>query len=109
MKLEELKRAVRREFGPRLEFATPANVQEFLTSFYAGLTRKREGRYDIMEEKASSYEEIVKDFLMGVLENPSDEMIALLWLLALELLFAVIEPMERERIGRFLNDLQEDY
>lgn len=108
MKLEELRETVRREFGPRLEHATPANVQEFLANFYTGLARKREGRFDIVEEKASSYEEIVKEFLMGVLENPSDDAIVLLWLLALELFFAVIEPMERERIGRFLNNLQED-
>jgi len=50
----------------------------------------------------------VKDFLAGVLEHPSDDAIILLWLLALELLFAVIEPIERERIGKFLNNLQED-
>ncbi len=103
-----MKGIVKREFGQRLEYATPANVQEFLVNFYAGLTRKREGRFDIIEERASSYEEIVKEFLAEVLEHPSENNIVLLWLLALELLFAVIEPMERERIGRFLNHLQED-
>lgn len=103
-----MKEIVKQEFGPRLEYATPANVQEFLANFYAGTAKKREGRFDIIEERASSYEEIVKEFLMEILENPSDERIALLWLLSLELLFAVIEPIERERIGRFLNNLQED-
>ncbi|MGB9878285.1 MAG: hypothetical protein ACPLPS_11020 [bacterium] len=107
MKIEEFRELVKREFGPRLEHATPANVQDFITSIYAGLSRKREGRFEI-EEKASSYEEIVKEFLSYVLEHPSDEAIVLLWLLALELLFAVIEPLERERIGKFLNNLPED-
>jgi hypothetical protein len=107
MKLEEFKEVVKQEFGAKLEHATPANVQEFIANFYAGLSGKREGRYEI-EERASSYEEIVKDFLAGVLEHPSDDAIILLWLLALELLFAVIEPIERERIGKFLNNLQED-
>jgi len=107
MKLEELRDMVRQEFGPGLEHASPANVQEFLANFYAGVTRKREGRYNITEDR-TSYEEIVKEFLMGVLEHPSDDMIVLLWLLALELFFAVIEPIEKEKIGRFLNDLQED-
>ena len=107
MKLEEFKDIVKREFGAKLEHATPANVEEFITSFYAGLSGKRDGRF-VIEERASSYEEIVKDFLIGVLEHPSEDAIILLWLLALELLFAVIEPIERERIGKFLNNLQED-
>lgn len=108
MKIEDFRDLVKIKFGNKLEYATPGNIQEFLASFYSERIGKRAGRFDITEEKASSYEEMVKEFLMSVLENPTDEAIVLLWLLTLELLFAVIEPLERERIGRFLDNLQED-
>lgn len=108
MRIEEFKEIVRREFGRKLEHATPANVRKFLDEFYEGfIPEKREGRFDIYEA-SSSYEEIVKDFLMRVLESPSDEMIIMLWLLALELLFAVIEPLEMEKISRFFGNLAEE-
>ncbi|MBM3493028.1 MAG: hypothetical protein FJX72_01705 [Armatimonadetes bacterium] len=91
MKVEEFRRLVRHEFGQNLQYATPANVRDFLD----GLAQKQfEGKLKrriVLDEPKTTYEEILKDFFSKVLEMPKDEALILLWTMAFELSFEVLE------------------
>jgi hypothetical protein len=61
----------------------------------------------ILEERASSYEEIIKDFFVRVLELPEDEAVMLLWLLAFDLTFSAIELQHEEKLRALFKELEE--
>lgn len=107
MSLDEFRQAVFREFGPRLERATPANVREFTARMQARLFDRREGgRFVIGEEKARTYEEIVKDFFAQTLAHPPEQALIALWLMAFELWFAVIELDYAETFAALFEGLE---
>jgi hypothetical protein len=102
--VSEFRSAVLSEFGKGLEKATPANVREFLDKFQEGrFQTKPKGRIELNETK-TTYEEILKDFFVKVLEKPSDEALILLWTLAFELSFFQIEQHAAERLQALFSD-----
>jgi hypothetical protein len=90
----ELRDLVKQEFGERLERATPATVRDFLDRLQVEMHEQSgEGPpYEIDgEESARSYEEIVADFFSRVLDYGPEKAIVLLWLLAFEQHFSIVE------------------
>jgi len=92
--LAEFRELVRQEFGEHLERATPANVRDFLDRMQYRLHRESgEGPPYVldMEERSRSYEEIVSEFFARALEYPLEQAFIMLWLLAFEQHFAMLE------------------
>ncbi len=99
MRLEEFKQLVEAEFGPKLRNATPANVREFLDRLQQEAwqeQRRHSDRYEMPVENARTYEEVMKEFFVDVLELPPEKAVMLLWTLALDLTFAAIEHQYAE-------------
>lgn len=99
MRLEEFRRRVEAEFGPKLQNATPANVREFLDRLQQEAwdnQRRSSERYELPIENARTYEEVMKEFFVDVLELPAEKAVMLLWTLALDLTFAAIEHQYSE-------------
>ncbi|NIR01455.1 MAG: hypothetical protein GTN78_14865 [Gemmatimonadales bacterium] len=90
----ELRELVREEFGEHLERATPATVRDFLDRLQVRLhDESGEGSPYVIEEeqRERSYEEIVADFFSRVLDYEPEKGVILLWLLAFEQHFSMIE------------------
>ena len=107
MDTRELKRLITQEFGEGLEHATPANVRDFLDRMGLNVISPEVKGRIILEERASTYEEIIKDFFVKVLELPRDEAITLLWLLAFDLTFSAIELQHEEKLRALFKELEE--
>ena len=106
--IAEFRELVRREFGERLERATPANVRDFLDRMQLRLHQEaREGPLYVLKEtgQARSYEEIVTDFFSRALDYPLEQAFIMLWLLAFEQHFAMLEE---EYARRFVTIFGED-
>ena len=112
MRLHEFRDEVRREFGHRLERATPANVRNFLTRMQARLTpAPAPGERIELKETASSYDEVISDFLSHNLESALDDpeqALITLWLLALELYFGRVQDEYADRFARALTQIDID-
>jgi len=107
MNLDEFKGLIDQEFGDHLEHATPGNVREFLDRMQLNvLGPQLKGRI-VLQENASSYEEVVKDFFAKVLEFPREEALMLLWLLAFDLVFSAIEVQHAEKFKTLFRELEE--
>jgi len=106
-KLKEFREAVQREFGRNLEKATPANVREFMDNYQEGVFQAAPRMRLELNETKTTYEEILKDFFMRVLERPSDEALIMLWLMALEMSFFTIEQHVSDRLQSFFGDFTE--
>lgn len=107
-KLNDFRVAVRREFGQNLEKATPANVREFMDRHQEELFQKHMGgRFELNEPK-TTYEEILKDFFIRVLDHPSEEALLMLWTLAFEMSFFNIEQHAAERLQSLFGDMSDD-
>ncbi len=91
MDIDEFRRRVRDEFGPNLEYATPANVREFLDGLSLKQFEGKLKRRIVLNEPKTTYEEILKDFFSRVLDLPKDEALMLLWTMAFELSFEVLQ------------------
>ena len=103
-KLDAFRKAVWKEFGHNLEKATPANVRDFLDRHQDELfDGDPNGRF-VLNEPKTTYEEILKDFFVRVLERPSDEALILLWTLAFEMSFFNIEQHAAERLQSLFGD-----
>ena len=92
--ISQLRDLVRQEFGARLERATPASVREFLDRLQVRLhDDSAEGPPSVIEgeETARSYEEIVSEFFSRVLDYDPQKAVVLLWLLAFEQHFSMVE------------------
>lgn len=98
MKLEEFRLLVKREFGEGLRHATPANVREFLDRLQLEVFQNRLTERIIIDEAATSYEEIIKDFFSRMLDAPGEEAFIALWTLALDLAFAAIESQYTDEL-----------
>ena len=97
-KLDTFRRAVWKEFGHNLEKATPANVRDFMDRNQEQLFQGNPGDRFVLNEPKITYEEILKDFFVRVLERPNDEALILLWTLAFEMSFFNIEQHAAERL-----------
>lgn len=106
-RIEQFRKIVRKEFGPGLERATPSNVRVFLERHQEEMfPGPGHGRLELNETK-TTYEEILKDFFVNVLERPSDEALIMLWTLAFELSFFNIEQHAAERLQSLFGDMAE--
>jgi hypothetical protein len=89
MDLRDFRELVFSEFGTRLERATPAGARDFLDRVQQLLHEEAGGRRPyVVEESASSYEQIFSDFFARSLKMPPERALLLLWLLAFEQHFA---------------------
>jgi hypothetical protein len=92
--IAELRDLIRREFGEHLERATPATVRDFLDRLQLQMHEESgEGPPYVIEgeERARSYEEIVSEFFSRVLDYTPEKAVVLLWLLAFEQHFSMVE------------------
>ncbi len=106
MRLDEFKQAIKREFGPNLEHATPANIREFLDRLQQqGRTPGLQDRIELSETKVT-YEEILRDFFVRVLDYPPEEAVILLWTMAFELSFSALEVHLADRLGSLFGDME---
>ena len=106
-RLERFRKIVRKEFGRGLEKATPSNVRTFLERHSEEMfPGPQHGRLELNESK-TTYEEILKDFFVSVLDKPSDEGLIMLWTLAFELSFFNIEQHAAERLQSLFGDIGE--
>ncbi len=107
MDLHEFKKLISNEFGDSLEHATPGNVRDFLDHVQLDtLGPHLKGRI-VLEERASSFEEVLKDFFVRVLDLPKDEAIMLLWLLAFDFAFSAIELQQTEKFKSLFGERTE--
>jgi hypothetical protein len=90
-----------------LENATPANVREFLDRAHAELSPVDRHHRIVIDEPATSYEEILRDFFSRVLEMPRDEAIIALWMLALEISFAGVQEQWADRFERLFQGMED--
>jgi hypothetical protein len=108
MRLNEFKQKVRREFGEDLHRASPATVRDFLDRLQADAPSARvDGQRIELHETAKSYEEVMRTFFTRVLDLPSEDAIQLLWTVAFELSYAIIESHDADRIGHLFRGLEE--
>lgn len=107
MNLKEFRDIVNKEFGNGMEHATPGNVREFLDRMqFNVLGPELKGRL-ILEEYASSYEEVMKDFFAKVLDMPKEEAIIMLWLLAFDFAFSAIEIQHDDKLRTLFKEFDE--
>ncbi len=111
MELDDFRQRVKRTFGDDLHRASPASVREFLDQLHAEMPLPTGGGIGssriIIDETAKSYEEVMRTFFVRVLDMPSTDAIFLLWAVALDLSYAVIESHDAERIGSLFKNLEE--
>ena len=106
MKLDEFRRLVFQEFGVDLDHATPANVREFLDKMQLSNLSQRSGNpRHVLNDPSRNYEEIVKDTFARILKLPAEEAVPLLWIIAFELSFSVIEYQYGEALERLFQGL----
>jgi hypothetical protein len=108
MGLDEFRGRVRAAFGDDLHRASPATVREFLDGLHSGtpLTTRGDARI-VIDETAKSYEEVMRTFFVRVLDLPAEEAVRMLWAVAFDLSYAVIESQDAERIGHLFKGLEE--
>ncbi|MBI2842018.1 MAG: hypothetical protein HYX78_01315 [Armatimonadetes bacterium] len=104
VKLDEFKKVVTTEFGPRLKNATPANVREFLDRMQLEVLQNKKAERIVINESATSYEEVIKDFFTRILDAPKEDAVMALWMLALDLSFAAIEYQYEERFANLFRE-----
>lgn len=107
MDMNQFKKLVSKEFGDSLEHATPGNVRDFLDQMQLDVLGPHMKGRIVLEEHASSYEEVLKDFFTRVLELPKDEALIMLWLLAFDFAFSAIELQQADKFKSLFGDLEE--
>jgi hypothetical protein len=108
-RLQEFRIAVRKQFGRNLEKATPSNVREFMDRYQEEVFQNsfaKEKRIELNETK-TTYEEILKDFFVKVLDHPTEEALIMLWTLAFDLSFFNIEQHAAQRLHSLFGDTQD--
>jgi hypothetical protein len=108
MKLSDFRNLVTNEFGPGLERATPAAVSDFMArmqeEMFRGIGTKKPVE---INETATSWDQIVTEFFIRVLDAGPEELeeaVVLLWLLGFEMHFARME----EDFARIFSPTLED-
>ena len=89
MNLEQFRQQVVAEFGDSLEHATPELMRQFISRTYAQLHPRalHDQPLEIRNDPASSYEQVVAEFLARILAAPSEQALILLWLFTAEIYF----------------------
>jgi hypothetical protein len=107
VKLEEFRQLVIQEFGADLNYATPANVREFLDRMHLSdfATQRAHSPRVALNDPSRSYEEIVKDTFAKLLKLPPEEAVPLLWVIAFELSFSIIEFQYGETLERLFQSI----
>lgn len=107
MKLDEFRRKVFQEFGADLDKATPANVREFLDQMQLSefAAQRSQNPRVALNDPGRTYEEVVKDTFAKLLKLPAEEAAPILWLIAFELSFSVIEFQYTETLEKLFQDL----
>ena len=104
--MPEFKKLVSKEFGKDLEHATPGNVRDFLDRMQLDVLGPHLKGRIVLDERASSYEDVLKDFFNRVLELPKDEALMMLWLLAFDFAFAAIELQQDDRFKSLFREYE---
>jgi hypothetical protein len=106
LNLAEFRGLVRQEFGARLERATPASVREFLDRMQVRLHNEsgEKSPYVITDQGPRSYEEIVSEFFSRALDYPAEQALIMIWLLAFEQHFAMLEEDYARRFITIFGD-----
>ncbi len=109
MDKDEFKRRVQAAFGADLHRASPATVREFIESLEETipLTLRGDSRI-VIEETAKTYEEVMRTFFSRVLDQPTDRAAQVLFVVALDLCYAVIESHDADRIGHLFRGWDQD-
>src|SRR2546425_7562656 len=107
MTVDEFKTAIKREFGPHLEHATPVNVREFMDRLQHEDHRKRPSERIELNESGTTYEGILKDFFARVLDFPRDQALIMLWTLAFELSFSTLEYHLADQFETLFRDFEQ--
>lgn len=107
MDLQEFKGLVDNEFGYNFENATPGNVREFLDRMQMNVLGPQLNGRIVLQEHASTYEEVLKDFFARVLEFPKDQALIMLWLLAFDLVFSGIELHQADKFKVLFREVDE--
>ncbi len=108
VRLSQFREEIRKEFGDRLEHATPANVREFLDTFQQKLNQSSMHQRMVLNEPKTTYEEIIKDFFSRVLDYPTEEALMLMWTMAFDLSFSALEMQLAERFNTLFGEIGED-
>jgi hypothetical protein len=109
MEIGEFRARVRQTFGEDLHRASPASVRDFLDTLTEESAAPIAGRRFVIDETAKTYEEVMRTFFCRVLELPQDQAVLQLWVVALELSYALIESQDAERLGSLFRGLEEPY
>lgn len=108
MEISEFRRRVRRAFGEDLHRASPASVREFLDQLQDDIpVPTSEGHHFVVDESARSYEEVMRTFFCRVLDLPPEKAIQMLWAVAFDLSYAVIESHESDRISHLFRGVDD--
>lgn len=100
---QQFHEAVQREFGPKMEHVTPANMRKFLSRMYAELTHDCEQHpFIIPQEDATNYEQVVAEFLIHALEMPPEQSVVLLWMFSCELFYARLGEQYEQNMRELL-------
>ena len=107
MKLDEFRRRVIEEFGADLNHATPANVREFLDRMRLNefATQRAQNPRVSLNDPGRSYEDIVKDTFSKLLQLSPEEAVPILWVIAFELSFSIIEFQYSETLEKLFQSL----
>ena len=111
MRLAEFRERVEREFGPRLERATPENVRLFLADLdLEGLSKTsyRSLDLDAEAEEGVTLEGAIRSYFARVLYEDPEAAVVALWSLAFELFFAIIEVDLEERFRELFGGLGDE-
>ena len=104
MDIDQFKREIRREFGPHLENATPANVRDFLDNVQDDIFQNKLRKPFVIDEDQTTYEAILRDFFARVLDFPRDEALIMLWTMAFDLSFTTLELHLAERFDALFRE-----
>jgi len=103
----ELRELATQEFGENFERATPATVRDFLDRIQVRLHEESgEGSPYLIDEEggARSFDEIYAGFFRRVLDSSPEQAIVLLWLLAFEQHFTMMEDDYLDRSLRLFGE-----
>ncbi len=107
MELGEFRARVRATFGEDLHRASPASIRDFLDTLAEESSPHGSGQRFVIDERARSYEEVMRTFFCDVLELPQGEAIQQLWVVALELSYALIASQDAERLESLFRGIEE--